>query len=321
MTRQDCFNFIEERLTWLAMRLEVRGGLNILDLHIHSEDFYPRLLNLIFGWNLVNLNASVQNAAGIDLVDGHGRMVAQVSATGTKQKINSALAKDLAAYKGHAFKFVCITKAAPQLRSHTYENRHALVFAPATDIHDYPSLLATIKTLPTEKMEAIREFLRAELKYEADPAKVESNLAAIVRSINEQDWKAPAGAIETIPYDIEGKITFNQLDKARALIDDYKLHHHRLAKIYAEYDRQGRNKSLSILDSIRADFLALDVALSADDKFFRTIGLAKARIRQSANAPTMADEELELCVGILVVDAFIRCKIFKNPAAASHATS
>lgn len=303
------------------MRIEIRGGLNILDLHIHSEDFYPRLLNLIFGWGLANINATVQNVAGIDLIDVKGRIVAQVSATGTKQKINAALAKELAAYTGHAFKFICITKAAPQLRSHTYENPHALAFAPATDIHDCQSLLATIKTLPIDKIEAVCDFLRKEIKVEADPAKVESNLAAIVKSINEHDWKAATGVIETIPFEIEGKIGFNQLDKARVLIDDYKLHHHRLAKIYAEYDRQGRNKSLSILDAIRADFLGLDATLTADEKFFRTIGLARERIRRSLNAPDIAEEELELAVGILIVDAFIRCKIFKNPATASHAHS
>ncbi len=47
----------------------------------------------------------------------------------------------------------------------------------------------------------------------------------------------------------------------------------------------------------------------------------KSRILQSANAPMIPDEELDLCVAILVVDAFIRCKIFKNPAAATHASS
>lgn len=321
MTRQECFNFVEFRLSWLVTRLELRGGLNVLDLHIHSEDFYPRLLNLIFGWNLKNLNATEQNAAGIDLVDCGQRLVAQVSATGSRQKINSALAKDLTAYSGYGFKFICITKAAPQLRIQTYENPHALVFVPASDIHDCPSLIAAIKALDTDKMEAICDFLRAELKIETDPAKVASNLAAIVKSISEHDWHAPGGAAETIPYEIDAKITFNQLDKARALIDDYKLHHHRLAKIYLEYDRQGRNKSLSILDAIRRDFLSVDGALTADDKFFRTIALAEARIRQSANAPSIADEELQLCVGILVVDAFIRCKIFKNPAAHAHAYS
>jgi hypothetical protein len=321
MTRLDCFNAIEARLSLLLTRIELRGGLNILDLHVHSENFYPGLLNLIFGWNLVNLNTVVQNAPAIDLLDQKIALVVQVSATGTKQKINSTLRKDLGRYVGHAFKFVCIGRPAPLLKNHAYENPHGLVFDPAKDIHDCQSLLAVINGVPTPKLEAIRDYLLAELKFEIDPAKVESNLAAIIRSINEQDWMAPAGTPEMIPYDIEGKITFNQLDKARALIDDYKLHHHRLAKIYAEYDRLGRNKSLSILDSIRREFLALDAALPADDKFFRTIIATKRRILQSANAPTITDEELDLCIAILVVDAFIRCKIFKNPATAAHAST
>jgi hypothetical protein len=321
MTRQDCFNAIEARLSLLVTRIELRGGLNLLDLHVHSENFYPGLLNLIFGWNLVNLNVVIQNAPAIDLVDKKLGLVVQISATGTKQKINSTLTKNLAGYTGHSFKFVCIGRPAPLLKTHSYENPHGLVFVPREDIHDCQSLLVTINSLPTPKLEAIRDYLRAELKFEIDLVKVESNLAAIIHSINEQDWMAPAGAPETIPYDIEGKITFNQLDRARVLIDDYKLHHHRLARIYAEYDRQGRNKSLSILDSIRREFLSLEAALSADDKFFQTITAIKRRIQQCANAPKITDEELDLSVAILVVDAFIRCKIFKNPAATTHAST
>jgi len=314
MIRKDCFDAIEARLSLLITRIELRGGLNILDLHVHSENFYTGLLNLIFGWNLVNLNTVVQNTPAIDLVDPNALLVVQVSATGTKQKINSTLTKDLSRHAGHAFKFVCITRPAPLIRKHSYENPHRLKFEPITDIYDGQSLLAVINGLPTPKMEAIQDYLLAELKFEIDPAKVESNLAAIIRSINEQDWMATVGAPETIPYDIEVKITFNQLDRARALIDDYKLHHHRLARIYAEYDRQGRNKSLSVLDSIRREFLELNLTLNADDKFFQTITATKRRILHSANAPTIPDEELDLCVAILVVDAFIRCKIFKNPA-------
>lgn len=321
MIRKECFDAIEARLSLLVTRLELRGGLNILDLHVHSENFYAGLLNLVFDWSLVNLNTVEQNAPAIDLIDRNILLFIQVSATGTKQKINSTLKKDLSRYAGYAFKFICITRPAPLLKTHTYENPHKLKFEPPEDILDCQSLLAVINGLPTSKMEAIRNYLLAELKFEIDPAKVESNLAAIVRSINEQDWTATAENPETIPYDIEGKINFNQLNRARALIDDYKLHHHRLARIYAEYDKQGRNKTLSILDSIRREFLALDSVLSADDKFFQTITATKRRILHSANAPTIPDEELDLCVAILVVDAFIRCKIFKNPAALTHAST
>ena len=60
MERADLFNDIEARLSWLVSRIELRGSLNILNLNLHSEDFYLHLLNLLFGWNLTNLNVGKQ---------------------------------------------------------------------------------------------------------------------------------------------------------------------------------------------------------------------------------------------------------------------
>ena len=64
MNRQTNFNFIEEKLSLLATCIEMRGGLNILDLHLHSEIFYLHFFNLLFGWDLQNLNAVEKNADG-----------------------------------------------------------------------------------------------------------------------------------------------------------------------------------------------------------------------------------------------------------------
>src|SRR5690606_23861989 len=109
MNRLEYFNFIEEKLNLLALRIASRGGLNILDLHLHSEDFYTHFLNLLFDWNLVNTNTIQQNTPGIDLVDIKNRIVVQVSATATKQKIQSALSKNLSKYQRYTFKFIAIT--------------------------------------------------------------------------------------------------------------------------------------------------------------------------------------------------------------------
>lgn len=321
MIRQDLFNDIEARIALLVTRIELRGALNILDLHIHSENFLPELFKLIFGWELENVNTTVQNMPAIDLVDHTRKLIAQVSATGTKQKINSSLSKDLSSFTSYTFKFICIGRPESELRKLTYNIPNGITFNPSTDIHDAVSLLKKINAMPTEEMETISEFLRREIKLEPDPKKVESNLASIIKSMSEEDWNASRGKVETIPYDIEEKITYNQLDKTRALIDDYKVHYIRLEKIYAEYDLQGRNKSASILNSIRRDFIGLNSSTNADCRFLETIDLAKAHIQKSANPPSIADEELELCVGILVVDAFIRCKIFDNPSTARHADS
>ena len=109
MNRAKYFNFIESKLSLLATRIEMRGGLNILDLHLHSENFYLHFFKVLFGWELENRNAVDPNAAGVDLLDTTNKIIVQVSATATKQKIESALAKDLSTYKGYSFKFISIS--------------------------------------------------------------------------------------------------------------------------------------------------------------------------------------------------------------------
>ena len=57
LQRQTYINDIVNRLSGLASSVELRGLLNLLDLHVISEDFYVDLLNLIYGWKLRNANS------------------------------------------------------------------------------------------------------------------------------------------------------------------------------------------------------------------------------------------------------------------------
>jgi len=321
MNRSTYFDFIESKLSLLATRLEMRGSLNILDLHLHSENFYLHLFKVLFGWELQNLNVVHQNAAGVDLVDTTNKIIVQVSATATKQKIESALAKDLSTYKGYSFKFISISKDAKDLRTKKFSNPHNLTFSPVEDILDIPSLLVLIGKMDIDRQKEVNEFLKKELKSEPDPEKVESNLTTIIKILSKEDWSQGVSGFETVPYDIEAKISYNQLDAARVLIDDYKIHYLRIEKIYSDFDRQGANKSLSILNGIRTEYIALGSVDSPDQCFFSIIEKVVQKIRVSANYTPIPEEELALCVQILVVDAFIRCKIFKNPLGNNDARS
>lgn len=268
MNRQKIFNFIEYKLSFLAYRIERRGGLNILDLHLHSENFYLHFLNLLFGWNLQNLNTVQKNSAGIDLVDTANKIIVQVSATATQQKVESALSKDLSKYKGYNFKFISISKDAKRLRTQAFSNPHNLIFFPATDIFDVQSLLSYISTKDIDQQREVYEFLKKELKSEPDPEKIESNLTTIIKILSKEDWCQEIMSLETIPYDIEKKISYNQLEKAKVLIDDYKVHYHRIDKIYSDFDKQGANKSLSVLNGIRNGYLLSGENVSPDQGFF-----------------------------------------------------
>ena len=321
INRKKYFDYIESKLSHLATSIEMRGGLNILDLHLHSEFFYPHFLNLLFNWDLKNLNTIQQNAPGIDLVDTTNNIAVQVSATGTKQKIDSALSKDLSNYKGYSFKFISISKDVKDLRTKTFRNPHNLKFSPSEDIYDIHMLLSNILVMDIDRLKEVYEFLTKELKNEPNPEKVESNLTSIINILSKEDWSHGTSGFGTVPYDIEAKISYNQLDTARVIIDAYKIHYHRLDKIYSDFDRQGTNKSLSTLDAIRMEYLALGAIVSPDQWFLSVIERVIRKIRASANYTSMPEEELLLCVQILVVDAFIRCKIFKNPLGNTDARS
>jgi hypothetical protein len=124
------FDSISNKLGLLAYRIELNGGLNLLNEHVHAEDFYLHLVNGIFGWKLRNLNIDSANAAGIDLIDVDNRIAIQVSSIATRQKIESALAKQHSCYdKGRfSFKFISISKSASHLQKakKRYKNPHTL---------------------------------------------------------------------------------------------------------------------------------------------------------------------------------------------------
>ncbi len=95
MNRSKYFEYMDEKIHTLAHRIQTKGKLNILNLHLHSENFYLHFFNLLYGYELINLNSSAQNVEAIDLIDHKNKIIFQVSATCTKQKIESTLSKDI----------------------------------------------------------------------------------------------------------------------------------------------------------------------------------------------------------------------------------
>lgn len=314
VNRSIYFNLCEERLSILCTRVELRGKLNILDFHLHSEDFYVGFLNLLFGYALKNINASVQNVEGIDLVDVAGKLVLQISSTATKTKIESALGKDLSAYKGHSFKFLSISKDAKHLRSGVYKNPHKLIFFPGQDIYDVSSLLNEILHLDIARQQKIYDFLRRELKADDEKPLIETNLASIINIISEEDL--PSATNSALAYNLDDKIDTNKLEVAAEIIEEYKIHHPRIEQVYGVFDAAGKNKSRSVLDSLRLIYLKLSTKFFGDELFFKIVEAVVERVQGSANYVVMPLDELERNVNILVVDAFIRCKVFKEPSGA-----
>jgi hypothetical protein len=323
MNRSKYFEYIEEKLIMLATRITLRGRLNMLNLNIHSENFYSHFLNELYGWTLGNHNETDQNLEAIDLKCDTKMYVVQVSSTNTKQKVESALEKDsISQYHkdGYSFKFISIAKEATELRKQQFKNPHGIDFDPLEDIIDLKTILASVLTAKIEKQKSVYDLLQKELGDREDIVKLDTNLALVINILAKVNLTTTPADIVVNSFEISKKIDYNKLQgRARDRIEDYKANYTQLELKYNECDQLAVNKSFSVYQAIKAlYYAACEKYQDPNDVFFAVIEGVKDIVNSSANYQPIPVEELDICANIIVVDAFIRCKIFKSPNDYNH---
>ena len=321
MNRKMCFDFIESRLSILVYEIKRRGRLNLLDMNIHSEYFFRDFLNLLYGYDFKNMNTISQNCEGIDLFDETNHILAQVSSTCTRTKISSSLKSNIySRYPNYRFVFISVSLDARSLKAAKYDSPEGIVFNPDTDIIDLDTIMRKILNLPTTELKNLYEFIKNELGNDVSYQKIESNLATVLNILSSEVMKIEVASPEINSFAIQDKIDFNELTGVQEIIDDYKIYYHRIDEIYNEFDREGKIKRYSVLQSIKTQYIkARNEKNDATDIFLLTIEKVMNIISASSNFVTIPIDELQVCAGILVVDAFIRCKIFYNPEGYNHA--
>lgn len=312
LQREEYISDILGRLSGLAYNVKLRASLNLLDLHVISEDFYVGLLNLIYGWNLRNANSSQQNAPGIDLVDDTKLILVQVTGSCTKGKIDHSLKEIPEKYTGYHFYFAPIVIDAKEQRKHKYNPPHEVVFNPETDILDIHFIADKIKgMLDIEDISTIAMFIKDNIQNEVpDTTQLTSGLNYIISQLAEDDLNECD--FDMTEFEIEAKISFNNLSiYTKDAIDQYKIYYINVQEIYSEYARQGKTKSMAVLQKLHRIYVSLKSQASGDDLF---IAIKNEIINQIGNKNNnLSQEQLEMCVEMLMVHAFMECKIFEKP--------
>lgn len=323
MERQKYFNFISEKLSTLAYSIMLSGKLNVLDLHIHAENFYRDLFNLVYGWNLVNLNEISQNEEAIDLADVTNKILVQVSATNTKKKVDSSLANiDVAQYKEYTFKFISIAKPADNLRKHIYQVPEGISFDPKNDIYDMGSLLSKIHGMEIDLYERVYEFIGKELGKVADTKSIDSDLTKLILILSQSNFSNQDHIRIDNEFEIARKIEYNRLtNESRHVIQDYGIFQHKVDGIYSTFDKEGSNRSVFVLSKIRRIYTSHMDELDGDALFNKIRDCVRQEIYESPNRGDLTIDAIEFCSDILIVDAFIRCKIYENPEGYQNVTA
>jgi len=173
--------------------------------------------------------------------------------------------------------------------------------------------LNDILTRSASEQKLIYKFIKEELGGDIDVTKFDSNLASVINILSKERWDDANNHDSTNSFEVDRKIIFNELDRSRSIIEEYRVYYKKVDEKYSEFDQQGVNKSFSVLRSISKEYILLKRKGNPDEIFEEVIERTKNKVLESANFIEIPIDELELCVDILVVDAFIRCKIFENP--------
>ncbi|AJM72051.1 ABC-three component system protein [Mycoplasma yeatsii] len=320
MGRETNLNSLILCLDRLQKLVNTRNSLNLYDLNTQCETIYKEILNVLFGWELENANITIQhNCPGFDLIDIDKKILIQVSSEVKKDKIEKSLNKNIyKKYANYSFKFLgIIEKIDSKFKNIEYENPYNLKFNPKNDIIDHHYLISQIHDASIEKQEKIISTLSDEIRslILSDTRKVTTILADLINHIHQTSLaEIDESEYQTISFEIEEKISFNKLKNKAHLVNDYFIYHNDMLNIYEDLDIQGNNKSRSVLQKIRKVYHdSKKDKFSPDEIFGECSKQIKKVIIESENWIPIDEEPLEMYIDIILVDAFVRCKIFENP--------
>lgn len=171
--RELKIKLISEEFAKLEIQIRNLNSQNLCDINIVSENLICNIFNLVFDYNLKNINEASINYPGIDLVDDKNRISVQVSSDKSKGKIQ----KTLNAFFDNRFyekydRLAFFVLGEKQKRYTKLEIPSDISFNIDEDILDFKDLLRFIGSLPIEKIERVYQYLLSELSTKDNKNKI-----------------------------------------------------------------------------------------------------------------------------------------------------
>lgn len=126
-----------------------------------------------------------------------------------------------------------------------------------------------------------------------------------------------------VAFKIDDKISYNQVKRNKPLIDEYKVFYSKLNELYKELEIEGSFKKEKLLRNIRTLYLKikgkyLNGATNEMDLIRKNADNIIEDIEQELmnlieKDPKHYEEDVSFGVSIIMVDAFMRCKILEEP--------
>lgn len=178
----------------------------------------------------------------------------------------------------------------------------------------------------TYTVELLRSWKKNhERKNLARQAANASSLALAINAITEMSFseELPLNNDITQSFKIQEKIEFNAITRNLPLLEEYKVFNSKIDALYDELENQGSFKKDKLLRIIKHTYTkAKGKYIGAEKDFMPIIRLNADNIIEDVesslidiadkNTPNPA-EDISFAVSLIMVDAFMRCKILEEP--------
>lgn len=154
-------------------------------------------------------------------------------------------------------------------------------------------------------------------------AKYPSVLSAVINKIGSSLIIEDTTFVANVAPDTEEKIKHNNIKRYRAIIEEYSVYQGKLNVIYEEIEKQGSSKKDFLLQNIRTLYLnekgrfggGIEEIRSKADEILDNIQNEIWKLfESSANVDKgLPVEIINVGIQIVLVDAFMRCKILEEP--------
>ena len=308
-------SIITSRLAYLSSEVRLSGSMNLLDSNVLLEDVFKEILNITYGLKLQNANLIKQNIRAIDLIDCSSKTIIQVSSDNSKAKVQTSLDKiEQPKYEGYTFKFVCISKGVSHLKKHHFNVPEGISFNAEKDSYDDKRILKDVLAKDIDTIRKLALYLEKSILPATADERRPSVITYVINRLADEPLAEIAVNPDTKSFDLEPKIDFNSLKKWRDIISEYTVFSLLVDKIYRAYDEQGVNKSFAVLSSLHDLYLNLASELTGDALFDKLLESVYDIVNKDYEYnESLTREELQMNIKIVLVDAFVRCKIFKKP--------
>lgn len=156
---------ISDGLAVLEVSIENRGLVGLLDQHLLSQSFFTKLLNIIYSYDLINLDAINIRNPSIDLGDCYRKIAFQVTSTKKPSKLLETIKTFIANEQYKQFKelkFLILTKKQKSYKA-IFDTQNLFSFDPKVDILDLKDLVKQLPLLSLYKLQQLSHLIDSEL--------------------------------------------------------------------------------------------------------------------------------------------------------------